>query len=229
MFYLGIDPDTSRTAMAFIECATGRLEAVYLVKQPKEVKERSVGMACRVADALIRPYLLNPDVPDGKLTHEFIRLPDPSNFPTLACAVEGQEIYRGMSKTRSPEDILKLGPISGAAISCLHLLWPATEIYMPQPKQWKGQVPKRAHQARILQACGMEYATAGGANGYCFPTKGHENVVGAADINQGDWKHVVDAIGLAMYARQRHSLGLHKSTLKMNITSAFRKPREGKN
>lgn len=113
-----------------------------------------------------------------------------------AAAVEGQAIHR--SGNADPADIFKIAHISGAAASAIFRS-SCRVVLIPQPEQWKGQVPKEVHHARILGRYGILYET---GKGYCYPSgcAKFARISGAGALNMGDWKHVVDAIGLADYA-----------------------------
>ena len=69
-------------------------------------------------------------------------------------------------------------------------------------REWKGDIPKCVHQARVLKKRGMEYETrgskgAGRDSRYTVPTSGFDNIRTGGKLGAGDWKHAVDAIGLA--------------------------------
>ncbi len=114
-----------------------------------------------------------------------------------AYAVEAQEIYpSGPNKTKNPRNILHLGTAAGMALVACGLL--GGTGYFPLPTQWKGQINKLAHHQRILHHAGITgFDVMGGKEPYCVPhdRRGH---------NKGDWKHIMDAIGLAQYAATRY-------------------------
>lgn len=114
-----------------------------------------------------------------------------------AVVVEGQQIY---SYTKARHDsILMLAQVAGAAaaVACMR----ARELWIPTPKQWKGDVPKGIHQARTLTKLGVRYTKTTGKEPYCIP----DRIPGINVPKKSDWKHAVDAIGLAVW-------GLEKAT-----------------
>jgi len=125
-----------------------------------------------------------------------------------AFAVEAQEIYpSGPNRTKRPDDILHLGQVAGAALCYLSDLAGITVGYFPLPCQWKGQMDKLAHHKRILTAAGIEdelWVYKGGPSGKYIAISKDAGIPGQADLNLGDYKHVVDAIGLAQYAATRY-------------------------
>ena len=124
-----------------------------------------------------------------------------------AVAVEAQELYVG--NAASPRDILHLAQVAGAAVA----LWGVSTIYFPRPAEWKGQVDKFAHQKKILSKAGMAVGKImGGKEPYCVPT--NPEVINGGDVlNDSDWKHVVDAIGLAQYAAETYLFEKRKQEL----------------
>lgn len=113
--------------------------------------------------------------------------------------VEGQKFY-GKSL---PEDLIRLATVSGAAMSCLNARGHAVKTM--QPTHWKGSVDKTTNQARTLAAYGISYKVVGGLKGYCIPAKGKEKLpaIWTSDGSpplQSDWKHVLDALGIARWA-----------------------------
>ena len=127
-----------------------------------------------------------------------------------AFAVEAQEIYpSGPNRTKRPDDILHLGQVAGAAVCYLSDPDPASTSvgYFPLPCQWKGQLDKQAHHRRILTAAGIEeelWVYMGGPSGKYIAISKDAGISGQTDMNLGDYKHVVDAIGLAQYAATRY-------------------------
>lgn len=117
--------------------------------------------------------------------------------------VEGQSIYPG-SKV-APNDIVKLARFAGFAAGILAAIEPMP-VLIPMPFDWKGQTPKEINQARTFAHFGILYEIRGGrSDKYCVPSGCAKiaKVKGAASLNDGDWKHVGDAAGLALWgARQ---------------------------
>lgn len=64
------------------------------------------------------------------------------------------------------------------------------------PAEWKGQTPKDISQARICSRLGWPFEKMAG---YARPTDGFSGVRGATELKKSDWKHVLDAIGIALW------------------------------
>lgn len=109
--------------------------------------------------------------------------------------IEGQQIYRDDKKS-NPADLLKLSRSSGMAA-----LWCAAQqnclgMHVALPREWKGTAAKHAKQAQILMALGQTPIVKGkGNHRYCIPA---DDFLG---LNMTEYKHVIDAIGMAMWAR----------------------------
>lgn len=118
--------------------------------------------------------------------------------PALA-VVEGQDIYEG-SKV-SPNDIKHLAQHAGVAVGVLGSLSPSTNIAWPEPREWKQQQPKKVNQGRSFKHYGIGYVVTVGQVPYCYPSGCAKaaRIAGAGKLKQGDWKHVADAVGLALY------------------------------
>lgn len=133
----------------------------------------------------------------------------------VVVTIEAQEIYLG--KTKNPRNIMHLAQVAGAAMG---IAWHKNmggsrrTFYFPRPQQWKGQVPKRIHQARILKRQGWNYnivGTKGG--GYCYPTKLGSGDLAREPLQKTQWKHVVDAMGLAQWGLLRYQQELNYSRM----------------
>lgn len=113
--------------------------------------------------------------------------------------IEGQEIYPGAPA--APNDILKLGQHAGINAGIVLALCPTAVLSMPKPSDWKKQVPKVINQARSMSHFGILYARTTGKDAYCYPSGCCKaaKIGGAGRLNRGDWKHVGDALGLALY------------------------------
>lgn len=116
--------------------------------------------------------------------------------------VEGQVIYPGSKE--SPNDIVKLARFAGFSAGILAFL--GLPVLIPMPFDWKGQTPKEINQGRTFATFGILYEIRGGRSGkYCVPSgcAVAAQIRGSAGLNEGDWKHVGDAAGLALWgARQ---------------------------
>lgn len=123
------------------------------------------------------------------------------NTALMRAVVEGQKIYPG-SKV-APNDIVKLARFAGFSAGVLAYL--GMPVLIPLPMDWKGQTPKDVNQGRTFSHYGILYEIRSGRDAYCVPSgcAKFAQIRGAAALNSGDWKHVGDAVGLALWgARQ---------------------------
>ena len=174
---VGVDPDTKVTGWAMV--TDGKVTAVGVV----DIREK--GLRGQEAAAYMSKVL----------THVLIRMPEVD-----LGVVEGQQVYRG-SKVDA-NGLLKVAAVSGAALGALGLRSHLLEF--PTPRMWKGQTPKGAHHARILNDQGWEFEFQGPKK----PPKitsvpDHVKIVGP-EIPVGHWKEVVDAMGLALWGWKKH-------------------------
>jgi hypothetical protein len=122
-----------------------------------------------------------------------------------AMAVEGQSIRRGGHAR--PNDIKNLAFAAGGISASLLDRWPKADLFVPEPSEWKGSIPKEVHQQRICSAVGWPHER---RKGYCVPEDiGDCESVRWSDREErkamrgGDWKHGLDALGLALWARDQ--------------------------
>lgn len=192
-FAIGIDPDTTATAIAIAEVKSRQVVAVYVVRQ-KGKKDRQATLA------MVEHFAEIFDDRDSKL---------PPGDLVDVIAVEGQELYLNHNKkgdkkskgTQNPRSILWLAPISGAGLMMLRLVSRSAELLFPAPGGWKGQTPKQVHHGRIGSKVGWEMVNVGSKEtGYAYPANPTVMKPDCLEaINQADWKHVMDAVGLCFY------------------------------
>lgn len=178
MIFIGIDPDTKNTAVAV--ASKHKLLAVAVIKPFKfdSADTPAVAMARAVWKQL-----------------EFFC----KTFGTLGgVVIEGQQIKHGSNAP--PADILQLALVAGACLGVVGGL--DVPLLVPTPHEWKGNTPKPINQMRTFRAFGLE---AEQRSEYCVPldSPALANVLGAKDVNHGDWKHLGDAAGLALWGARR--------------------------
>lgn len=180
--YMGIDPDSRTPALAAVD-GTGDL---VLVACEHLKMERS---SPELINALLR----------GWVEMEAELLPD--DLVIASVAVEGQEIVYSARSGANPRSILLLGQVAGMLMA--QALRVSDIVLCPRPALWKGGVPKHIHQARILKRVGYTPDVKGGKSKYCAPRESVKSVIGARGLLDSDWKHVCDAIGLALWAKEK--------------------------
>lgn len=192
-YAIGVDPDTTKTAIALVSVGEKpQVVATYIVKQSGK-RDRAATMA------IIEQFytFMQTCIASGAML--------PSQEEIVGIAVEGQEIYQGKgkdgkAKTGNPKSVLALAPISGAIIALFRAMFPKVPIFFPAPKTWKGNRPKHVHHNHIGRVLGWEMKTVGQT--YAYPVG--ENLVPLGDPpSQTEWKHVMDAVGLAIWAQDQ--------------------------
>jgi hypothetical protein len=108
--------------------------------------------------------------------------------------VEGQQIDR---RSKSKANILTLAQAAGIAMAWAARNYPGVPILVPTPTEWKGQVAKHAHQARLYSDLGWGYTIVGsGKARYARPESPPPEF---SHISPGAWRDVGDAILLARW------------------------------
>ena len=100
----------------------------------------------------------------------------------LMLVIEWPQIYHKWSKGDN-NDLLPLAAIAGNLMS--HFPWAKTQL--PKPAQWKGQVPKDVHNARVLKRLSVD----------------ETRLVAAARVAKSKAHNMIDAIGLGLWALGR--------------------------
>lgn len=96
--------------------------------------------------------------------------------------IERPKIYNASTAKANPDDIITLAICVGRYVE--RFTYSATKIKLPSPAEWKGQVPKAIHNARVLSVLTM-----------------HElHNAGLSDTPKGKHHNVIDAIGIAKWA-----------------------------
>lgn len=91
--------------------------------------------------------------------------------------------------------------MTGAAALRVRQIYRGATILVPTPKEWKGQIQKHAHQARLYNDLGWGYEIVGTGDGrYARPRKAPSAF---SHITKGQWKHVGDAMLLARWAQDQ--------------------------
>lgn len=189
--HLGIDPDLQRPALAVV-----RGRDIVLVACPKTSGTKQQAAVLELASEAMHWM----DTACEELAFAG------HHFPSMATVtVEAQKVYWGSGSTKNPQDIVVLAAAAGVMLNAAVARWPHADADFPLPETWKKGVPKHIHQARVLSRLGVSYQKAGGkSDPYCVPLWPEgKRPIGAEGLNKSDWKHVVDAIGLAVYGQER--------------------------
>lgn len=171
---IGVDPDLHHTGWALVE--PGRVVSCGVIRIAGRFRgaEAAVQM-CRVLGVELRPR----------------------REEASSAVVEGQQVYSRSQSRADPKNLLHLATVSGAVIATLR-----TPTYLPTPRQWKGSVPKAIHQGRVLSELEgpWEFTRPANRRNGVIVTKYPLGIwQGSKAPTATDWKHVVDAIGLAVW------------------------------
>lgn len=177
MITIGIDPDTQATSIAVLK--DGEIAGLLCIKNPY----KATGLeAAR----------LQVDCIDDMLGSLPVLVDDVD-----AAAIEYQQNYasrRDRINQVPPDKLALLTFVTGGMYSALASS--VRVLLIPTPREWKGSVKKPAHQARTLYLLGIEPEK---MSTYARPKDAKlrkELYPGPV----GDWKHLTDAIGLAVWA-----------------------------
>ena len=176
MIAVGIDPDTKSTGIAAVQSYNGGFQIVQVGlarAAGKLAADRRREMSTSILAAL-----------------RYMELETP--YAISAVAVEWMKIYRNSKKR--PNDIVNLNGIAGMCVSSASDIVNPNYLLTPYPQDWKGSVPKKIHQARILSRLHLTPELSYAA-GY-----GHGKVAGSNEIPKSMRTHVIDALGLAVWA-----------------------------
>jgi hypothetical protein len=190
MIVLGVDPDVARPAVALVTRRQGHASVLAVDCIKSRAPKGVVGMArLPLTLASIREYL------DHGKGRSF-----PTSIEVTHIVVEGQGIWR--NNASPPQHILNLGIAAGMAMGSFSAQWPRAECRLPKPDEWKGGTTKHIHQARLCQKLGWDYEKKGSSDAtkYCQPTTPKTEYSQDVGFNPGDWKHALDAVGLALFA-----------------------------
>jgi len=178
MFFIGVDPDTVRPAFAFLS-EEGEVKHLFCPKIPNKENYKMMEQFSESASDVDGSIL------DGK---------------GRAC-IESQ--YIGSNSTAN--STMHLARNCGACQVLLTIFGVAVDDFelisqkLIAPVKWKGSIPKDIHQARVLKKLGWGYVKKGGKSPYCIPKNPPDQF---KHLKAGEWKHLVDAIGMAMWAKE---------------------------
>jgi hypothetical protein len=184
-YFVGCDPDIHNLSVAIID-ETCKIKALYLIKEKgkkdKEAVKQLLASLHKISDLPI-------DMDD-----------------IAAYAVEAQNTTYTARKGANARDLINLAYISGAVSFMFAVANPKAKSYLPYPSDWKGSVPKRIHQKRVLSKMNIPFKNISDRNDCPMPTVKWINKLFITDtkINKTDWTDIIDSIGLAVYARNSY-------------------------
>ena len=184
-FGIGIDPDLHTTPIVLIQ--GNQILDIEICTVNADYRDRSAGI--RMAKLI--GYSIEA------IIHRNENLLKSGNKCYIG--VEGQEVY--MKGVARPNDIVNLALVTGACLAYSFPDWPIPfYVESPLPKDWKGQVPKRVSQRKILEEFKIPSTQ---LQDSCRPSAEYLKQNDFPNVKLPDWKHVVDAMGLALWVAQR--------------------------
>ena len=108
--------------------------------------------------------------------------------------VEGQVHYPLGKATANPNDLIRLAAVSGALQVLLNTI--SLRTYRVLPRDWKGQQKKPINQRRTYERLGWKVKKEFKSHVVPELPEGHA----AALWRSPDWKHLGDALGIALWA-----------------------------
>ena len=194
-FWMGVDPGLRETAYA-----------ILLFDEGQRPKLQHLGMARTFGAA--RPV--------EAMVHELRAL---SAIPVNGAVVESQQHYntaaRGNARA-NPAELIKLATVAGAALAFTRGLdYGPPILHNPLPAEWKGQISKSAHHKRIADEMGWPISRAG----ECVVP---EVPASFTNIKIGDWYHLFDAVGMALWGYRQGANFVKKAVVKKTMRADAR-------
>lgn len=182
LYSIGIDPDLHSTACAVLDQDR---RVLYLGVARGSASNK--GLDAILEQARQSVDVINGAVPDTVLREAF-EIP-----ASIIASIESPRYYHGSRKS-NPQDLIHLAHVSGIFLA--HLDRWGVKCSLVTPKDWKAEKEKAVSQASSYREMGWSYTVAKG-EGYCVPELGP--AYDRFNIRKGEWKHVGDAVGLALH------------------------------
>jgi hypothetical protein len=181
MIFIGADPGSRVAALAAVDSVGAPVVVQVLRAKGKAAMIQQVADTVRTFLGNIHDYYVSPLSPGYGLA-----------------AIEDQEYRHGRAKG-SPSQLFPVAQVAGALFAEMCEVVPCRFV---TPTDWKGSVPKIVHHRRLLKALGWAWDESGTADPYLIPHV-PTNLWGA-DVRNPEWPDVLDAIGLARWAREAY-------------------------
>jgi len=186
--FMGADPDSHNISV--VRLRRFDTPQIVLFKVPGKIR------ALQCVPELARVLLANDMIAPG---------------PKLSglAAVEAMDIsYTGKTNQARKQNVVDLAPMSGALAVITEALCNLNTVLV-LPGAWKGQVPKDIHQARICAAMGWKFEKSGTSvwpidAEYTCTKVSAKGMKTPHVLGKGEWKHVLDSVGLALFAAKRY-------------------------
>lgn len=177
---LGADPDTTRPSIAAVCIKTGAFIGACIVRAPGTGPEAIAYTASRL-----------PEACEGLMSYR-------GGVEAVCAAIEGQNVTYSSKKGVSPQSLVPTAVSSGVLMAvCAQYCPDATWWVLPHA--WKGDIKKLPHHRQMYRRMKVPFEERGD---YCIPDFGEYH--GKESINLGDWKHIGDSLGLALWAREKY-------------------------
>ena len=173
MMYVGVDPDTRNCPIVALREGSDRIE-VEILRVPKGLAnvEATLEMCRQMHDHTV-------------------------HWPAKV-AVERMSMVQAKQRGANPQYICNLNLVAGAALAMFSDL--RNVLICPLPSEWKGQVPKPINHSRTLRKLNMQPGHR--TLEYTAPSVEDQSRFDLPDgFKLSDWKHVMDALGLALHAK----------------------------
>lgn len=118
---------------------------------------------------------------------------EPLILPPAECVIEIPQVYRASKSKGDPNDLIKLATVAGRLAEYYESR--GLRVQLVKPREWKGQLPKKVMQNRLLGTRGPQW------------TRDEINALAGAANRVGNYDHnVLDAVALGMWRLGRFKL-----------------------
>lgn len=192
---LAIDPDSKNVGLCGWALNEGQPDWVATTHVPKELTGAQAGFEVHTQcqEALKNSRRCPTNYLQG--------------WHRVLVVVEGMRIWRGAgdASTKNPQSLVDLSFCGGMAAAAAKESWELDEHYkapglVVEAHQWKGSLAKPIVHSRLLKLLDWPKES---LKTYCRPAHTELGLTYASRVNPGDWKHIMDAVGIAKWARDQ--------------------------